>query len=155
MPSFFIDRPIFAWVVVLFICLIALSRFRCCGRPQYPIIARPRFDSRPAIRARRPKIFTTASPGLIEEDQRRLGILDFESTATRLGQVEITANFVPGTETGARRWMQEPPQARRGAVARAVIQQGFLVEESSSAVLQIITLRSTDGSSTKSDLAIS
>src|SRR5262249_26314810 len=75
------------------------------------------------------------------------GILNFESTSDSLGQVEITANFVPGTETSAASVeVQNRLKRIEARLPRAVIQQGILVEEASSAVLQIITLRSTDGS---------
>ena len=64
-----------------------------------------------------------------------------------LGQVEIIANFVPGTDTGAASVeVQNRIKRVEARLPRAVIQQGILVEEASSAVLQIITLRSTDGS---------
>ena len=41
MPSFFIDRPIFAWVVALFICLIGAISIPLLAVAQYPIIAPP------------------------------------------------------------------------------------------------------------------
>jgi len=75
------------------------------------------------------------------------GILNFESTSDSLGQVEITANFVPGTNTeSAAVEVQNRIKRVEARLPRAVIQQGILIEEASSAVLQIITLRSTDGS---------
>ncbi|MGH6741339.1 MAG: multidrug efflux RND transporter permease subunit, partial [Bradyrhizobium sp.] len=85
---------------------------------------------------------------LIEEELNGAsGILNFESTSDSLGQVEITANFVPGTETSAASVeVQNRLKRIEARLPRAVIQQGILVEEASSAVLQIITLRSTDGS---------
>src|SRR6202012_4130606 len=62
-------------------------------------------------------------------------------------QVEITANFVPGTETSkASVEVQNRIKRVEARLPRAVIQQGILIEEASSAVLQIITLHSTDGS---------
>ena len=61
--------------------------------------------------------------------------------------MEITANFVPGTETSAASVeVQNRLKRIEARLPRAVIQQGILVEEASSAVLQIITLKSTDGS---------
>src|SRR5262249_5254624 len=64
-----------------------------------------------------------------------------------LGQVEITANFVPGTSTNdASVEVQNRLKRVEARLPRAVMQQGILVEEASSAVLQIITLRSTDRS---------
>src|SRR4029079_18571181 len=75
------------------------------------------------------------------------GILNFESTSDSLGQVEIIANFVPGTDTGtASVEVQNRIKRVEARLPRSVIQQGILIEEASSAVLQIITLRSTDGS---------
>ena len=41
MPAFFIDRPIFAWVVALFICLIGAISIPLLAVAQYPIIAPP------------------------------------------------------------------------------------------------------------------
>ncbi len=85
---------------------------------------------------------------MIEEELNGAsGILNFESTSDSLGQVEITANFVPGTDTGAASVeVQNRIKRAEARLPRAVIQQGILVEEASSAVLQIITLGSTDGS---------
>ena len=85
---------------------------------------------------------------LIEEELNGAsGILNFESTSDALGQVDIIANFVPGTDTSlASVEVQNRIKRVEARLARAVIQQGILVEEASSAVLQIVTLRSTDGS---------
>ena len=85
---------------------------------------------------------------LIEEELNGAsGILNFESTSDALGQVDIIANFVPGTDTGmASVEVQNRIKRVEARLPRAVIQQGILVEEASSAVLQIVTLRSTDGS---------
>src|SRR6202000_822230 len=57
------------------------------------------------------------------------------------------ANFRPGTEPSAASVeVQNRLKRVEARLPRAVIQQGILIEEASSAVLQIITLRSTDGS---------
>ncbi len=73
--------------------------------------------------------------------------MNFESTSDSLGQVDITANFKPGTDIGmASVDVQNRIKRIEARLPRAVIQQGILVEEASAAVLQIVTLRSTDGS---------
>ena len=41
MPNFFIDRPIFAWVVPIFICLIGIISMMSMGIDSYPTIAPP------------------------------------------------------------------------------------------------------------------
>ncbi|MGE0289578.1 MAG: multidrug efflux RND transporter permease subunit [Bradyrhizobium sp.] len=148
MPGFFIDRPIFAWVVALFICLIGAISIPLLAVAQYPIIAPPSIAISTIYPGASPENLYNSVTRLIEEELNGAdGILNFESTSDSLGQVEITANFVPGTETSAASVeVQNRLKRVEARLPRAVIQQGILVEEASSAVLQIITLRSTDGS---------
>src|SRR5215471_13993180 len=148
MPSFFIDRPIFAWVVALFICLIGAISIPLLAVAQYPIIAPPSISISTSYPGASPENLYNSVTRLIEEELNGAsGILNFESTSDSLGQVEIIANFVPGTETSAASVeVQNRLKRVEARLPRAVIQQGILVEEASSAVLQIITLSSTDGS---------
>ena len=148
MPSFFIDRPVFAWVVALFICLIGAISIPLLAVAQYPIIAPPSISISTSYPGASPEGLYNSVTRLIEEELNGAdGILNFESTSDSLGQVEIIANFVPGTETSAASVeVQNRLKRVEARLPRAVIQQGILVEEASSAVLQIITLRSTDDS---------
>src|SRR5690242_11238391 len=148
MPGFIIDRPIFAWVVALFICLIGAISIPLLAVAQYPIIAPPSISISTSYPGASPENLYNSVTRLIEEELNGAsGILNFESTSDSLGQVEIIANFVPGTETSqASVEVQNRLKRIEARLPRAVIQQGILVEEASSAVLQIITLRSTDGS---------
>src|SRR3954465_786392 len=147
MPSFFIDRPIFAWVVALFICLIGAISIPLLAVAQYPIIAPPSISISTSYPGASPENLYNSVTRLIEEELNGAsGILNFESTSDSLGQVEIIANFVPGTDTSlASVEVQNRIKRVEARLPRAVIQQGILIEEASSAVLQIITLRSTDG----------
>src|ERR1700716_159770 len=148
MPSFFIDRPIFAWVVALFICLIGAISIPLLAVAQYPIIAPPSISISTSYPGASPENLYNSVTRLIEEELNGAsGILNFESTSDSLGQVDIIANFVPGTDTGmASVEVQNRIKRVEARLPRAVIQQGILVEEASSAVLQIVTLRSTDDS---------
>src|ERR1700761_7698859 len=148
MPSFFIDRPIFAWVVALFICLIGAISIPLLPIAQYPIIAPPSISISTSYPGASPENLYNSVTRLIEEELNgAAGILNFESTSDSLGQVEIIANFVPGTDTGAASVVVQNRIKRVEArLPRAVIQQGIIVEEASSAVLQIITLTSPNGS---------
>jgi multidrug efflux pump len=148
MPSFFIDRPIFAWVIALFICLIGAISIPFLGVAQYPIIAPPSISVSTAYPGASPQNLYNSVTRLIEEQLNGAsGILNLESTSDSLGQVEITANFVPGTDTNlASVDVQNRIKRIESRLPAAVLKEGILVEEASSAVLQIITLRSTDGS---------
>src|SRR3978361_1153549 len=100
MPSFFIDRPIFAWVVALFICLIGAIAIPLLAVAQYPIIAPPSISISTSYPGAPPETpYTSVTRRSEEELNGASGILNFESTSDSLGQVEITANFVPGTDT--------------------------------------------------------
>ena len=148
MPSFFIDRPIFAWVIALFICLIGAISIPFLGVAQYPIIAPPSISVSTSYPGASPQNLYNSVTRLIEEQVNGAsGILNFKSTSDSLGQVEITANFVPGTDTNlASVDVQNRIKRIESRLPAAVLKEGILVEEASSAVLQIITLRSTDGS---------
>ncbi len=148
MPSFFIDRPIFAWVVALFICLIGAIAIPLLPVAQYPIIAPPSISISTSYPGASPENLYNSVTRLIEEELNGAsGILNFESTSDSLGQVEITANFVPGTDLGdASVNVQNRIKRVEPRLPRAVMQQGILIEEASSDTLQIITLTSTDGS---------
>src|SRR6476660_2233780 len=147
MASFFIDRPIFAAVIALCICLGGLLALPFLAIAQYPIIAPPSISVSTSYPGASPENLYNSVTRLIEEELNGAsGILSFESTSDSLGQVEITANFVPGTDSSmASVEVQNRIKRVEARLPRAVIQQGILIEEASSAVLQIITLRSTDG----------
>ena len=99
MPGFFIDRPIFAWVIALFICLIGAISIPCLAVAQYPIIAPPSISISTAYPGASPQNLYSSVTRLIEEQLNGAsGILSFKSTSDSLGQVEITAYFVPGTQ---------------------------------------------------------
>ena len=148
MPAFFINRPVFAWVVALLICLCGALAIPFLAVAQYPIIAPPSISISTSYPGATPENLYNSVTRLIEEELNGAnGILNFELTSDSLGQVEITANFVPGTDSSdASIEVQNRIKRVEARLPRAVMQQGILIEEASSAVLQIITLRATDGS---------
>ena len=148
MPSFFIDRPIFAWVIALFICLIGAISIPFLAVAQYPIIAPPSISISTAYPGSSPQNLYNSVTRLIEEQLNGAsGILSFESTSDSLGQVEITAYFVPGTDLGmASVDVQNRIKRIEARLPDVVLKEGILVEEASSDTLQIVTLRSTDNS---------
>src|SRR3977135_943567 len=147
MSSFFIDRPVFAAVIALFICLGGVLAIPLLASAQYPIIAPPSISVSTSYPGASPENLYTSVTRLIEEELNGAnGILSFESNSAWLWQVEITANFVPGTDSSlASVEVQNRIKRVEARLPRAVIQQGILIEEASSAVLQIITLRWTAG----------
>ena len=135
-------------MVALFICLLGAISIPFLAIAQYPIIAPPSISVSTSYPGASPEELYNSTTRLIEEELNGAsGILNFESTSDSLGQVEIIANFVPGTDSSlASVEVQNRIKRVEARLPRAVVQQGILVEEASSAVLQILTLQSTDGS---------
>lgn len=148
MASFFIDRPIFAWVIALFICLGGLLAIPSLPVAQYPIIAPPSIALSTQFPGASVEDLYTGTTRLIEDELNgAANILSFESASDSFGVIEIVANFQPGTDPGyAGVEVQNRLKRVEARLPAEVRQQGILVEEASAATLQIITLVSTDGS---------
>src|SRR6202047_1443960 len=100
MPAFFIDRPVFAWVVALLICLGGLLAVPFLAVAHSSLIAPPPISITTRYPGASPENLYNSVTRLTEEELNGAnGILNFESTSDSLSQVEITANFVPGTDT--------------------------------------------------------
>jgi multidrug efflux pump len=125
MPSFFIDRPIFACGRAY--CLIGAISIPLWRSRNISIIAPPSISVSTSYPGASPENLYNSVTRLIEEELNGAsGILNFESTSDSLGQVEITANFVPGTETGAASVeVQNRLKRVEARLPRAVIQQGI------------------------------
>ena len=148
MAGFFINRPIFAVVIALFICLGGLLAIPFLSIAQYPIIAPPSISITATYPGSSPENLYVSTTRLIEEELNGAnGIMSFESTSDTSGQVQILAFFLPGTDTNMNAVkVQNRIKRVEARLPREVIQQGIIIEEASSAVLQIITLQSPDGS---------
>ncbi|PYE35027.1 multidrug efflux pump [Rhizobium sp. PP-F2F-G38] len=148
MPSFFIDRPIFAWVVALFIMIAGIIAIPFLPIAQYPSVAPPQIS----ISANYPGASSTETyqgvTQLIENELNGIdGLQYFESTSNAAGSVSINVTFAPGTDPGdAAVDVQNRVRRVEPRLPDAVTQQGIQVDEAGSGFLLIISLTSTDGS---------
>jgi len=152
---FFIDRPIFAAVLSVFILIAGLASMRVLPIAQYPEIAPPVVT----VRA----IYPGASAEVLEQtvaaplENSITGIekmIYMSSTSTSQGVVEIQVTFDIGTNVDQaalnvnNRVKQAEPR-----LPQEVRRQGVTVEKGSSAFLQVLAFFSPDG--TRDDLFIS
>ena len=147
MASFFIDRPVFAWVVAIFILLGGAIAIPFLPVAQYPVIAPPSIALSTAFPGATVETLYTGTTRLIEDELNgAANILSFESATDTFGVIEITANFRPGTDPSlAGVEVQNRLKRVEARLPAEVRLQGILVEEASAATLQIITLESRDG----------
>ncbi|QDL94468.1 multidrug efflux RND transporter permease subunit (plasmid) [Paroceanicella profunda] len=147
MPRFFIDRPIFAWVVAIFIVLFGLIALPMLPIAQYPNVAPPQVTiSTVYPGASAEDLYLTVTKPIEEELNGIPGLIYYESTSDATGSVSITVTFESGTEIAQ---AMVDTQNRIGRVEASlpsvVQQQGVQVEEAGNAFLMVVSLISDDG----------
>lgn len=148
MPSFFIDRPIFAWVVAIFIMLAGAIAIPLLPVSQYPKVAPPQISVTATYPGANPEDMYQSVTRPIEEELNGVpGLIYFESTSDSSGRINITTTFAPGTLIGeAQVEVQNRIRRVESRLPQAVVQQGMRIEQAGSGFLLVIALRSTDGS---------
>jgi len=147
MPSFFIDRPIFAWVVAIFIMLGGIITIPMLPIAQYPNVAPPQITIGTNYPGASPEeIYQSVTRPVEEELNGVPGLLYFESTSEANGRINISVTFAPGTEIGeAQVEVQNRISRVEPRLPRTVVQQGMRVEQAGTSFLQLVTLTSEDG----------
>ncbi|MBV6272038.1 multidrug efflux RND transporter permease subunit [Alcaligenaceae bacterium CGII-47] len=155
MPQFFIERPIFAWVVALAIALAGLMAIPNMAVSQYPEVAPPTVT----IQANYPgasadEVSTSVASVIENELNGAKGLLYYESVSDSYGTAQITVTFEPGSDADL---VQVDVQNRLSNVTAklpaAVVQQGLKVSQASSGFLMLVTVSSKDGSLDQTELA--
>ncbi|MFP3515463.1 efflux RND transporter permease subunit [Pseudomonas sp. SIMBA_077] len=155
MPQFFINRPIFAWVVALFIVLAGALALPQLPVAKYPVVAPPQVEVYAVYPGASAHTLDESVVSLIEQELNGTdGLLYFESQSS-LGSASITATFKPGTDPEmAQVNVQNRLKAIESRLPQAVIQQGLQVEKISSGFLMLVTL-TADPSSGLDEVALS
>ncbi len=144
MSNFFIDRPIFAWVIAILITLGGVLAINNLGVQSYPNIAPPQVS----IVARYPGASSSTAEGSVTEviEQQLTGIdnlLYFNSSTSSNGRVEITLTFKPGTNPDIAA-VQTQNQVTRAEprLPPEVLAQGIVVAKANPDTLMAVALRS-------------
>ncbi|MBV7481049.1 efflux RND transporter permease subunit [Pseudomonas sp. PDM31] len=146
MPQFFIDRPVFAWVVALFILLAGALAIPQLPVAQYPDVAPPQIEIYAVYPGASAQTVDESVVSLIEEELNGADHLLYFESQSSLGSATIKATFKPGTNPElAQVDVQNRLKAVESRLPQAVIQQGLQVEKVSSGFLLLITLTSSDG----------
>ena len=152
---FFIDRPIFAAVLSIFIVIAGLASMRVLPIAQYPEIAPPVVTVRAFYPGASAQVIeqTVAAP-LENQINGVEKMIYMSSTSTSNGALEIQVTFEIGADadTAALNVNNRVKQAEP-RLPQEVRRQGVTVEKGSSAFLQVLAFTSSDGS--RDDLFIS
>ncbi|MGV3742294.1 MAG: efflux RND transporter permease subunit [Burkholderiaceae bacterium] len=147
MPKFFIDRPVFAWVIALFILLAGALSIMRLPISQYPNIAPPAIQVNATYPGATAQIVDESVVSLIEQEMNGAdGLQYMESQAQSNGSAQITVTFTPETNPDlAAVDVQNRLKRVEARLPQAVTQQGVTVTKSRSNFLLFTTLSSTDG----------
>ncbi|THU02519.1 efflux RND transporter permease subunit [Lampropedia puyangensis] len=155
MAKFFIDRPIFAWVVALFIIVIGLVSYKQLPVAQYPTVAPPTISISAAYPGASAQVLEETVLAVIEREMNGSpGLVYMESTSQANGRGEITLSFEPGTNADlAQVDVQNRLTQATPRLPAAVTQQGIQVEKASSNFLMVVGLISTSDDVSVHDLS--
>ncbi|BEV17250.1 multidrug efflux RND transporter permease subunit [Herbaspirillum sp. DW155] len=147
MPRFFIDRPVFAWVVALFIMLFGVIAMSQLPIARYPSVAPPSVTITATYPGATPQTMNDGVISLIERELSGVkNLLYFESSADTSGSAQITVTFKPGTDPElAQVDVQNKLKAIEARLPQTVRQNGVSVESAASGFLLMVSLTSTDG----------
>ncbi|MBK5004296.1 efflux RND transporter permease subunit [Pseudomonas sp. S32] len=146
MPQFFIDRPIFAWVVALFILLAGALAIPQLPVAQYPNVAPPQIEIYAVYPGASAATMDESVVSLIEQELNGADNLLYFESQSSLGSATITATFQPGTHPDlAQVDVQNRLKVVESRLPRPVTQQGLQVQKLSTGFLLLGTLTSEDG----------
>ncbi|WP_338659173.1 multidrug efflux RND transporter permease subunit [Yersinia intermedia] len=155
MPHFFIRRPIFAWVIALFIVLFGAIAIPQLPIAQYPSVAPPSLSITVNYPGATPQTMNESVISLIERELSGVDdLLYFESSSDTSGMATITVTFKPGTDIRlAQVDVQNQIKIVESRLPQTVRQNGLTVEAASSNFLMIIGLNSSGSKFTEADLS--
>ncbi|MGN6317410.1 multidrug efflux RND transporter permease subunit [Trinickia sp.] len=147
MPSFFIDRPVFAWIVALAIVVAGALALPMLPVAQYPRLAPPRIIIDATYPGASAEEVDRNVASLIEQSLDGAdGLQYYETTSDALGEVEIDVTFAPGTNPDlAMVDVQNRLKQIEPRLPQQVVQQGISVFKAANTFLMLVTLVSTDG----------
>eukprot|EP01136_Pigoraptor_vietnamica_P029152 Opistho-1_new@8117 len=146
MAKFFIDRPIFAWVIALFIMVMGGVAITQLPIAQYPPVAPPAIVVTAAYPGASAQTLEDSVLSVIEREMNGSpGLIYMESVAQANGSGTVTLSFEPGTNADlAQVDVQNRLSRATPRLPAAVTQQGVRVDKSRNNFLQFVILTSSD-----------
>jgi multidrug efflux pump len=148
MAPFFIDRPVFAWVISILICV--LGGIAITGLPvaQYPSVAPPSISITANYAGASAETLSDTVTSVIEQQLNGIDNLLYMSSASDAnGTAIITLYFLPGTDPDvAQVQVQNKVQLATPSLPQTVQQQGVVVAKATRNFMMFISLSSEDGS---------
>jgi multidrug efflux pump len=155
LSQFFIERPVFAWVIAIVIALMGVLAIDTLPITQYPTIAPPAVTINASYPGASADTVQNSVTQVIEQQLTGVdNLLYFSSSSSSNGQVSITATFAPGTNPDiAQVQVQNKVQQAIPTLPQEVQQQGVVVLKSQSSFLLVVALYDDSGRYTNIDIS--
>ncbi|MEJ5112508.1 multidrug efflux RND transporter permease subunit AcrB [Erwinia billingiae] len=155
MAKFFIDRPIFAWVIAIIIMLMGVLSILKLPIEQYPNVAPPAVQIRAVYPGADAKTLQDSVTQVIEQNMNGIdGLMYMSSNSDSSGTLQLTLTFQSGTDPDiAQVQVQNKLQLATPLLPQEVQQQGIQVQKSSSSFLMVAGFVSKDGSMNQNDIS--
>ena len=155
MSRFFIDRPIFAWVLAIVIMLAGALSIETLPVSQYPSIAPPQVSINASYPGASAKTLEDTVTQVIEQKLKGIdGLTYMSSTSDSQGNASITLTFAAGTDPDiAQVQVQNKLQAATPLLPQEVQRQGVTVTKSTINFLMVLGFVSKDGKLSQYDLS--
>ena len=155
MSNFFIDRPIFAWVIALVMMLVGALSILKLPINQYPSIAPPAISISVTYPGASAQTVQDTVVQVIEQQLNGIDHLRYVSSESNSdGSMTITATFNQGTDPDtAQVQVQNKLNLATPLLPQEVQQQGIRVTKAVKNFLMVVGVVSTDGSMNKDDLS--
>ncbi len=147
MAQFFINRPIFAWVIALFVMVVGVLSITQLPVAQYPPVAPPSVVVSATYPGASAQTLEDSVLSVIEQEMNGSpGLIYMEAVAQANGSGSLTLSFEPGTNPDLAQVDVQNRLARATPkLPAAVIQQGVRVDKASGNFLMFVMLSSKDG----------
>ncbi len=155
MAHFFIDRPIFAWVIAILIMMAGALSITTLPIAQYPNIAPPEIAITAFYPGASAKTVEDSVTQVIEQQMKGLDHLNYMySNSDSMGNATVNLSFQPGTDPDiAQVQVQNKLQLATPLLPQAVQRQGMAVKKSAKNYLLVVAFVSEDGSLSRGDIA--
>ncbi|GGK14110.1 multidrug efflux RND transporter permease subunit [Luteimonas terricola] len=146
MPRFFIDHPVFAWVISILIALSGVIAVLNMGVESYPNVAPPQVTVGASYPGADAATTERAVTQVIEQQLTGIdNLLYFSSTSSSSGRASITLTFQTGTDPDiAQVQVQNKVSLATPRLPTEVTQQGVVVAKANSGFLMVVALRSSN-----------
>jgi multidrug efflux pump len=153
MPHFFIDRPVFAWVIAIMIMLAGILSVTQLPIEQYPNIAPPSVSISAVYPGADAKTVENSVTQVIEQKLTGIDNLRYISSSSSDNSMSITLTFEPNVDPDiAQVQTQNKLQSALPQLPLEVQSQGVSVSKSNNSFLLVVGFYSKNGSTTDSEL---